>query len=302
MLIGLSGGRDSVALLYLLMESGYRNLLVAHIHHGLRGQESDNDETFVRELADKFDLEYSCSQVNILQRSKEEKLSIEHSARLARHEHFAKCMKSSNSEYLLLAHHRDDQAETILFNLLRGSSGLKGMHYHSELKIDSYSVNVLRPLLDQSRSQIDLYVQKHSINFREDSSNASDFATRNRLRNEALPLLVDIMKRDVSENLIRSKTLNDEQAKALETLLTEQKTLDPQGRIYLPVFEKLPIGAQRIILHDFLTNHGIKELSQAVIERCLNITHITSAAKTNLPGGKHLCRKEKRLFIEESKN
>jgi len=190
-LVGVSGGRDSVALLHACVQAGLKELVVVHINHGLRGEESDGDEDFVRALSEAYELEYICSRHQVDELATKQKKSLELAARETRHSVFSTELKARNYDGVLLAHHAEDQAETVLFNLFRGSAGLKGMQQIQH--IESHDLTIHRPLLDTSRADINQYIQTYQLSYREDSSNAEDFATRNRLRNEAIPLLEEIM-------------------------------------------------------------------------------------------------------------
>lgn len=298
-LLAISGGRDSVALFHTLLEQGFRSLVLCHLNHQLRGEESDKDAQFVQELAEKNSLGYEIGSENVAKRAEEFSESIELAARHARHAFFNRCANKYSCNRILLAHHADDQAETILFNLLRGSSGLKGMHYRNQYHVDGVLLELLRPLFKVTRRDIDHYIKTQNIPYREDSTNAEPFATRNRLRNEAIPLLENIMGRDIRANLIRAQNFNASQEECINHLLDEDEVYDPQSRLYLPGLTKLPIALQKLALHRYLSKHHIPEISNAVIERCMTLFDPESPAKVNLPSGRFLRRKEKRLFIDD---
>lgn len=298
-LLGLSGGRDSVALLYALLDAGYRNLVLCHLNHGLRGKASGQDAAFVRRLAKKFDLPCEIERVDIAQVMLDSGGSMELAARHTRRDFFAQCAKQHRCERVLLAHHSDDQAETILFNLLRGSSGLKGMQYTSEQCVHKKKLTFLRPLLESSRSEIDQYILSNSIKYREDASNAEAIATRNRIRNEAMPLLIDIMGREISPALVRAAATSNAKDEALKNTLDSYQLKDPQGRLFLPKLIKLPPALQWMALHQFLKDGGVGNISHDLLERCHELLTHTKTAKINLPGGLFLRRKEKRLLISQ---
>lgn len=289
-LIGISGGRDSVFLYHWLIAHQFDNLTCCHLNHSLRGGESDCDEEFLRNLIGPSLL---VRKINVAARAEENSLSLETAARQARHEFFADCARQTGINHVLLAHHADDQAETILFNLLRGSAGLKGMKSHHTIN----GVTSLRPLLDVRRSEIDQFLTTHQIPFREDQSNASPFATRNRLRHEALPLLADIVKRDPVPSLCRAEKLNRDLNEISRETLNSLNLLDPQNRIHIPSFRPLNPALQRQALHRYLLEHGIPELTFDLIEKARLLTQPDAAPSLNLPGGKRLRRKEARLFI-----
>jgi len=296
-LLAISGGRDSVALFHSLRDAGYRDLILCHLNHSLRGKESDQDAAFVHSLADKHDLPYEIQQVDILALAEKSGKSMELAARNARHSFFARCAKKHQTPHVLLAHHANDQAETILFNLIRGSAGLKGIHFSQIHQVQGTQLTFMRPLLQVTREAINFYIQKSHLDFREDASNAEPIATRNRIRNEVMPLLDEIMGRSVAPAITRAESISTTNERALKATLSELELTDPQGRLFLPKVNELAPALQSIVLHDYLKNAGISDISQSLLKSCMGLMQQTSPAKINLPGGRFLRRKEKRLFI-----
>src|SRR5947207_1733236 len=125
-LIGVSGGRDSVALLHWLINLGYNKLIVCHLNHQLRGQSSDADARFVEKLAAKYQADFELASADVRALAKKKKMSIETAARDARYAFFAKAVQRHRCHTIFLAHHADDLVETFLFNLIRGA-GLTGL-------------------------------------------------------------------------------------------------------------------------------------------------------------------------------
>lgn len=289
-LVGISGGRDSVALHHWLVENNFKKITYCHLNHGLRGEESDGDEEFLRKLL-KDDL--IVGHTNIAELAGNQNLSLETAARKARHHFFKDCADQTGVTTVLLAHHADDQSETILFNLLRGAAGLKGMK--SQQRIGP--LTILRPLLEVRRETINQYLKALNSPYRDDSSNLEPFATRNRLRNDAIPLLSEIMQRDITANIVRASRHYNELERAADSQLAEVKLLDPQGRIHLPTLQNLPIALQKRSIHQFLTSHQIPDLTSAHINEALKIAQPDSSPSMNLPGGQRLRRREARLFI-----
>ena len=297
-LLGISGGRDSVALLHILLENGYHNLILCHLNHGLRGAESGQDAAFVRRLAKKHNLPCAVEKESVLTLAKENAESIELAARHARHRFFNGCARTFRCNRILLAHHADDQSETVLFNLLRGSGGLKGMQFQTKLRGDTKGIAILRPLLGSTRKDITRYVAGHDIRFREDMSNATACATRNRLRNELLPLAEEIMGRNVRSALLRAMDISTSQETAVLDILDSYQLEDPQGRLFLPQLKNLPPALQSKALQIYLTRHEVPDIDQKLLAKCRDMIDTVPIAKINLPGGRHFRRKAKRLFIE----
>lgn len=298
-LVGVSGGADSVALLHLLVEAGFANLVVCHLDHGLRGRASKGDARFVERLAGQLGLVCESEKAEVKRRMKERGESMETAARNERHLFFARCAVRHRCPRVLLAHHADDQAETVLWNLLRGSHGLKGMRPVQEIVTESGSTLELhRPLLEARRGDLVKWLDASGRKWREDASNAAPVAVRNRLRNTALPLLAEISGRDAALAFARGAA-DAEDAEALEAWALEQaKVLDPQGRLHVPVMRSLPVALQRIALRNFLREGGIVSIDRDLIERGLGLLDIANPASFNLPGGGRLRRREGRISIE----
>ena len=186
LILGVSGGADSVALLDLLasLDVLKLHLVVAHLNHCLRGYESDGDEQFTASLARSYGLEFKTCRVDIKALMAETGSSLEETARNARYNFFEKLRLEYNAAAIATAHHSDDQAETFLLRLLRGagSSGLGCIPFKDNR-------SVIRPLLDISRHEIIEYLHKRKLRWREDSTNSDTELLRNKIRHELLPLL-----------------------------------------------------------------------------------------------------------------
>ncbi|MDB4420267.1 tRNA lysidine(34) synthetase TilS [Akkermansiaceae bacterium] len=219
-LLGISGGRDSIALHHWLVENGFQKIIYCHLNHELREDESDDDERFLRQL---LGADLMVGRVNVTEMAESKSLSLETAARDARHRFFQNCASQTGINHILLAHHADDQAETLLFNLLRGAAGLKGMKERQGLG----ALTFLRPFLEIRREAINQYLASFNHSFRDDSSNLEPFATRNRLRNEVIPLLSEIMKRDITTNILRASHHHRELEDAADIYLSAIEILDP---------------------------------------------------------------------------
>ncbi len=298
-LVGVSGGADSVALLHLLVAEGFRHLVVCHLDHRLRGRASTEDAEFVRRLAERLGLDCEIATADVPALMEKSNESMETAARNARHGFFATCARQYRCPRVVLAHHADDQAETVLWNLLRGSKGLKGMRAEQSLTTKSgRRLELHRPLLGVRRAELVEWLSLHGQAWREDASNAQPVAVRNRLRNEVMPLLSEIANRDVVPAFVRGAA-DTADAEVLETWALEQaKVMDPQGRLHLPVLRALPVTLQRIALWRFLQDHGIGSLDRDLIERGLGLMDVENPAVINLPGGGKLRRRAGRLWLD----
>ena len=185
LLLAISGGIDSVVLTYLCHQLKL-NIALAHCNFNLRGKESDADEDFVLQLADNLDLEVFIESFDTKSYAEERKLSIQMAARELRYHWFEELSEQLKFDYILTAHHADDNLETFLINLSRGT-GLEGL-----TGIPEINDNIVRPLLEFSRQDIEDYAKRHKLKWREDISNASTKYVRNKLRHEVIPALKDI--------------------------------------------------------------------------------------------------------------
>ncbi|MDQ8190640.1 tRNA lysidine(34) synthetase TilS [Roseibacillus persicicus] len=296
-LLGLSGGRDSVCLLHLLLENHFRNLHLVHLNHQLRGADADADELFVKDLARQLELPLTHSRLPVGELAAANGLSIETAARNARHQLFAEVAAETGTSSVLLAHHAEDQAETILFNLLRGSSGPRGMKPETTLAVGPEQLRILRPLLQARRKNIDSYLENRKIEFREDSSNQDPAHTRNRFRNEVMPLLTEIMGRDIIPPLIRAAGSSDEKDHILDQLLQTLDLLDPQGRLFLPKLRELAPGLQLACLKEYLRKNEVQEISNRLLKEARTLIASQGPPAINLPGNRHLRRRQGRIFI-----
>lgn len=185
-IVALSGGADSTALLDLLsrLPGLSPRLVAAHLNHCLRGLESDRDEEFVRSLAEQYRIPLECRRVDVKERSRREQLNLEDAGRRARIGFLSELRDSWHATAVALAHHADDQAETVLMRLLRGAGpgGLAGMPYRNGRKF-------IRPLLGVTRAELAAYLAERGLAWREDASNQDTAFLRNRIRHDLLPLL-----------------------------------------------------------------------------------------------------------------
>lgn len=184
-LVAVSGGIDSVALARLFKDAGMA-FGIAHCNFQLRGEESDGDEKFVTELAEALKVECHVKKFETLKVASGQGISTQMAARNLRYEWFDELLKSGNYNKLATAHHKNDNLETVIFNLAKGT-GIAGFH-----GIKVKNKHIIRPLLFASREDIAAYAARHKLKWREDSSNASLKYRRNLVRNRIIPLLKEI--------------------------------------------------------------------------------------------------------------
>jgi len=296
-LIGVSGGRDSVALLHWLISLGYKRLIVCHLNHQLRGRSSDADARFVEKLAAKYQADFELGVTNVRALAKKKKTSIETAAREARYSFFAKAAKRHRCHTMFLAHHADDLVETFLLNLIRGAgpTGLAGMREVSSRHFDGVDLTIVRPLLSVWRTDIDKYVRGYHLKFREDATNKSLAATRNRIRNCIIPYLEKILGRNIRQNIWRTAMIAAEEEKWIDN----ESPDFTNAHLSVPGLRALPVALQRRAVMKWLRTQNISEVGFDVIERVRSLADRQAPiAKVNLPGDRHARRRAGRIFLE----
>ncbi|PYI59318.1 MAG: tRNA lysidine(34) synthetase TilS [Verrucomicrobia bacterium] len=296
-LIGVSGGRDSIALLHWLVNLGYNKLIVCHLNHQLRGQSSAADARFVQKLAAKYRVGFELGAANVRALARKKKMSLETAAREARYSFFARAAKRRRCHKIFLAHHADDLVETFLLNLIRGAglTGLGGMRDVSSRQIHGVDLTILRPLLSIWRSDIDKYVRECRLRFREDATNKNLAPTRNRIRNRIIPYLEKILGRNIRHNVWRTAIIAAEEEKWLDNQVLDSTNAD----LSVPKLRALPVALQRRSILKWLRAQNISEIGFDVIERVrLLLDPNVRTAKVNLPQDRHARRRAKTIFIE----
>lgn len=277
----LSGGADSVALLwalYLMKDKLRIHLRAVHFNHGLRGVESDRDQTFCEELCDRYDIPLTVSRGTVTAGEK----GLEAAARDARYAFF-----ETLPGKVATAHTADDNAETVLMHLVRGT-GLKGLGGIAPTR-GSY----IRPMLGVTRQEVVAFLGEYHLRHVEDSSNATDAFLRNRLRHRVMPFLKEENPR-ISENLseMAQRLRLDEEALAEQTDFTEGLLLQP--------LKELSEARQSRIMAAFLRFCGVKEPDGAHIALIRSLVNSQKpSASADLPSGIRICRRYDRLVRAE---
>ena len=296
-LVGVSGGRDSVALLHWLIEAGYKILIVCHLNHQLRGSSSNADARFVARLADGYNVDLQLGSANVRALAKKKKMSIEAAAREARYSFFAKIAKRHCCRTIFLAHHADDLVETLLLNLFRGAglTGLAAMRQVSARHIDDVELTIVRPLLSVWRSEIDNYVREHDLKFREDASNTNLGPLRNRIRQRVVPDLEKLLGRNIRQNVWRTATIAAEE----EDWIESQLPVSTEVELSVAKLRGAPVAIQRRRILKWLRAQDVANVGFDVIERVRSLLDVANpAAKTNLPENRHVRRRAGKIFIE----
>lgn len=259
-LVALSGGADSVALLCLLHAAGYR-CEAAHCNFHLRGEESCRDESFVRGLCRKYDIRLHTVDFNTTRYAAEKHISIEMAARELRYDWFEKIKDECRAKVIAVAHHQDDSIETMLLNLIRGT-GITGL-----LGIRPRNGNIVRPLLCIGRDEIIRYLQDIRQDYVTDSTNLEDEYTRNKIRLNLLPLMQKINP-SVKNNLIETGRYLNDVAAIYNKYIAEAKAriISPEGiRINDLLKEPAPETVLFEILHPLGFNSAqIKDIANSL--------------------------------------
>jgi tRNA(Ile)-lysidine synthase len=324
-LIGVSGGRDSVVLLHLLVNLGYEKLIVCHLNHQLRGRMSDADARFVQKLVEccnrKFVgkalrlpssrigkrgagpttrmavLDFELGSVNVRTLAAKKKVSIETAAREARYRFFAETARRRKCKTIFLGHHADDLVETFLINLFRGAgtAGLSGIREISTRRIDGIDLAIVRPFLGVWRKEIDVYVREHRIKFREDASNKNLDPLRNRIRYRIIPYLEKILGRNIRPAIWRAAAITGEEEDWMEKQLPDST----DAQFSVARFRALPVALQRRAILKWLQAQKISGISFDLIERVRSLADRNAvSAKVNLSQDRHARRRAGRIFVE----
>ena len=295
-LIGVSGGRDSIALLHLLVDLGYNKLVVCHLNHQLRGRESRRDARCVEKIARDLQVDCEIGSTDVGALARRSKLSIETTARFARFAFFVEAARRRRCSRMFLAHHADDLVETALLNLFRGASpgGMAAMRKISVHRIGKTTLTILRPLLGVWRSEINSYIEQQALEFREDRTNRELSSSRNRIRHRILPYINKAFGRDVNKAIWRAAAIWVDEESFLEALT-------PVVGLRLNVVElrKLAVPLQRRAIIGWLRLNRVPNAGFDLVENIRSLTEPSSlTSKINIPGDRHVRRRAKTIFIE----
>lgn len=268
-ILAVSGGADSISMLHAFK---YLNLkiLVLHCNFSLRGKESDMDEQFVKRFCDSYGIAHSVKKFDTTGYAKEKGLSIEMAARELRYEWFHEMKLKKKMDYIVVAHHADDVAETLLINLCRGT-GIKGL-----TGIKPVNGDILRPLLTCSRTEILKYIEDHQLGYRTDSTNNSLDYVRNKIRHQVIPVF-----KEINPAFLETMTENCETLKETEQIFMhgihqlQEDILDcEEDEILINISKTIASPAPYTLLYETLKPFGF---NKAQIRDILN-------AHSSIPG------------------
>lgn len=258
LLIAISGGIDSVVLTNLLANLNYK-VSLAHCNFKLRAEESNADELFVKKLAKNLNLDVFTTTFETAKIAKTKKKSIQLVARELRYHWFQELVKKNRFDFVLTAHHADDNLETFLINLTRGT-GLEGF-----TGIPKQNKNIVRPLLAFSRKEIEDYATENKLTWREDKSNASTKYLRNKIRHQIVPILKEINPSllgsfsNTLQNLTESQQIIEDKIKDIKELLTEEKVISGKQFLAIDVNEVTNLSNPKAYLYQILKGYNFTE-------------------------------------------
>ncbi len=293
-IVGVSGGADSLALLHILRQLVPPNRLVAaHVNHQLRPQ-AQEDAQFVNNTAVSWQIPFVQQVVDVAALAAKEQTSVEAAGRLTRYHFFSQLARQHWPAVVAVGHHADDQAETVLLHLLRGSglAGLRGMQMFGTLPVDG-DVPLLRPFLHSRRKDIEQYCQQNNLSPRLDETNDNTAYLRNRVRHELLPLLATYNPQIVSGlGQLADITTADYAFLQEQALLALNALIVAQGEGWLRLdragWQQRPLSLQRLILKTAINslNPTLTEIGLPVVTEALNLLHQAQGSQMMLlPGG-----------------
>ncbi len=260
LLLAVSGGLDSVVLCELSKQAGY-DFVIAHCNFHLRGEESDRDEKFVNELGKKYGVEVFEKSFNTNAIAKKEKTSIEETARDLRYSWFHELIAGQTANWILTAHHADDNIETLLMNFFRGT-GIKGLH-----GILPKQGKLLRPLLFARRNELEEYAKQSGLKFVIDHTNAENEYTRNFFRNKVIPLVIERFP-EAKENLLKNiGRFGEAEVLYRQAIASHKKKLLEQkgNEVHIPVLKLLKADPLTTIVYEIIsdfafTSHQVNDV------------------------------------------
>ena len=295
--VGVSGGADSVCLLLVLawlQKSMEFSLSAVHVEHGIRGAESLQDAEFVQELCERLQVPLRMFSVNAPSRAQERRQSLEEAARELRYECFYEACRQLGASRLAVAHHGDDCAETMLFHLSRGT-GIRGLCGIVPVRhVAEQNVNLIRPLLCLTRTEIEEFLQKEQQEFRTDSTNADQNMSRNRIRSQVLPQLRQINPAAVP-HMVRTAGYMEEVCAYIDEAawslgkqyiryFPEEQKLQ-EIRIARDGFTEMPKILQENLLHRLLGElaGSRKDITAVHVEKVRELFELQVGRQINLP-------------------
>lgn len=291
LLLAVSGGVDSMILSKLLHQLKY-DIYLAHCNFGLRSKESDGDENFIRKYSNKANIDLFTVRFDTKKYAKDAKLSIQLAARELRYKWFNELLAEHGFDYILTAHHLDDSLETFFINFSRGT-GLDGL-----TGIPEQNNKIIRPLLAFSRNEIEAYARENTIEWREDSSNASDKYLRNKLRHDVVPVIKSLNNGFMASFLETLEHLQQAQSmvKDASVLVYKQVVTEKEGQKYINIDLLTRLPNYKAYLYEWLNPFGFTAWND------INGLLYAQSGKQVLSSGYRLLKDRSVLILEPIKS
>ena len=288
MIIGVSGGADSICLLHLLNDLRDKlniNIIVVHVQHGIRGKDADDDAQFVKDFCNDRGIECHVYYFNVKKLAKENKLSEEEMGRKVRYQVFDEALLAYGGTKIVLAHHVNDNAETIIMNLLRGT-GIKGIG-----GIRPVRGNIIRPLIECTREEIEKYCEINNVKYQDDYTNEMEIYTRNKIRHTVIPYIKNNFNQNFVANLVNTANLVRSEDDYIDKIVLEKEQQivtknEKEYIICLDEFLQLDIVIKRrLIRHIIGKMSSLKDIEFKHIEEIVKLENKEVSKRIDLPKG-----------------
>ena len=295
--VGLSGGADSVCLLYLLVEcfNSYIDKLIAvHVNHGLRGSQADQDELFVQELCKDIGIECYSLREDVRKVARVNGLSEEEAGRNVRYDAFIKVCLEHKCNKIAVAHNRNDNAETMLFNLFRGSgiNGLTGIEPMRKIREGKKEPIIIRPLIETGRDEIEEYLKRRNISYIVDKTNLENDYSRNKIRNQVLTFVTDELNSNAINNISNATYHLREIRDYIDEKVKDSydKVVNEEEGVFIIEFKKMENEhsyIRKAIIMEILSklSGSRRDLQLKHVEQVLGLKDKQVGRQIDLPGG-----------------
>lgn len=299
-LVGLSGGPDSIFLLYILHNYFNNQLIITHINHKLRGVDSDLDEKFVRTISQKLKIPLYVIREDVKKLSNENKKSIEEVGREVRFSFFDKTLKVENFNKIALGHNLDDNVETILINFIKGS-GTKGL-----IGIPEKRDNIIHPIINIKKEEILKFLEENKIEYRVDKTNFEIDFLRNKVRNYLLPIIEKEFNKNFKEKILSLSNILKVEDRFLDNLVENIKNdliefEDDFIKIDNKKFQKLDLSLKRRLIRKAIDyfNRDLREYPLEHIDKVISLENKKTGKEIELPFNLIAVKDKNKIIIEK---
>ncbi|NLL71905.1 MAG: tRNA lysidine(34) synthetase TilS [Clostridiales bacterium] len=295
--MGLSGGADSVCLLHILYNL-YKDtdvkLIAVHVHHGIRGDDADKDLAYVKKICDNMGIKLETYYYDVIQIAKDEGLSEEEAGRKIRYKSFLKASKENKCNKVAIAHNKNDNAETFLFNLFRGSGikGLTGIDPIVTMKADLGKMTIIRPILFVAREEIEEYLSSEGVPYQTDITNLGDLYTRNKIRNRVMSYVNDNINSKATDHITSAAKMLAETYRFVDKYAEERfsfivKESDKSYEYEVGQLEEEDIVIRKEIIRKILGKLAgrLKDIEAKHVEDVLSLGNKKVGRRIHLPYG-----------------